>query len=137
MTDIHSYRDGSLLPGEPKRDARLGALLRDLLGDVPMGEVNWDALSGRIGAAIRASQAAPWWSYVERWQRRAIALALAAGFLGAVVLVHPWVAHAEAAPLTSAADMVSAVVAGAPAEDAASTYTRALTVADLGADVVE
>lgn len=136
MSDIPRPRGGPRPPEEPRRDARLGALLRDLVGDIPMSDVRWDALSARIGAAIRASQSAPWWSYLERWQRRALPLALAAGLGGALVLVHPWAAHPEAPPLTSAADLVSAVVAGAPSADAAMTFTSVVvTVADLSADV--
>ena len=139
MTEIHDFRTTGRSEREPGRDGRLGALLRELLGEVPMAEVNWDALSGRIGAAIRASQSVPWWSYAERWRRRAVPLAVAAGLLGTVVLLHPWATHpVESVPLTSAGDMVSAVVAGAPAEDAATTFTRALTtVAELTTDVTE
>ena len=140
MTDIHSARNDSSPFSEPRRDARLGVLLRNLLGDIPLGEVTWDALAGRVGAAIRTRQAAPWWTYLERWQRRAIPLALAAGLLGAVVLVHSWVTHPESFQLTSATDMVSAVVAGTPAADAATTFTHSVTsvsVAELSADHLE
>jgi hypothetical protein len=126
MTDLHLHRGGPTPPDEPRRDPRLGALLRDLMGPIPMGEVNWDALAGRVSAAIRARHT-PWWGYVERWQRRAIPLAAAAGLLGATVLVHSWLTHPEA--LTSAPDMVSAVVAGAPAEDAATAFSHSLTSA--------
>jgi hypothetical protein len=138
MTDYHPVRGSPSRWPEPKRDERLGALLRDLLGEIPFGEVHWDALAGRIGAVIRASPTAPWWSYVERWQRRAIPLAVAAGLVGALVLFHPWVAHSEGLPLTSAADLVSAVVAGTPSEDAATTFARSVTtVADLSEEVIE
>lgn len=126
MTDLHRYRGGRTPTDEPRRDPRLSALLRSLMGPIPMGEVNWDALAGRVGAAIRARQT-PWWSYVERWQRRTIPLALAAGLLGATVLIHSWLTHPEA--LISAPDMVSAVVAGAPAEDAATAFSHSVTSA--------
>lgn len=126
MTDLHLYRGERTPPDEPRRDPRLSALLRDLMGPIPMGDVNWDALASRVGAAIRARQL-PWWSYVERWQRRTIPLAAAAGLLGATVLVHSWLTHPEA--LTSAPDMVSAVVAGAPAEDAATAFSHSVTSA--------
>ena len=124
MTDLHLYRGGRTPPDEPRRDPRLATLLRDLMGPIPMGEVNWDALAGRVGAAIRARQT-PWWGYVERWQRRTIPLAAAAGLLGATVLVHSWFTHPEA--LTSAPDMVSAVVAGAPAADAGTAISHSAT----------
>lgn len=126
MTDLHSFRGARVPPDEPRRDPRLAALLRTLMGEIPMREVNWDALAGRVGAAIRARQT-PWWSYLERWQRRTLPLALAAGAFGASVLVHSWLTHPEA--LTSAPDMVSAVVAGAPAEDAATTFAHTVTSA--------
>jgi hypothetical protein len=135
MTDLHLHRGGRRLPDEPRLDPRLSALLRDLMGPIPMGDVHWDALAGRVGAAIRARQT-PWWGYVERWQRRAVSLALAAGLLGATVLVHSWLTHPEA--LTSAPDMVSAVVAGAPAEDAATAFSHSVTsAAAFAVDLLE
>jgi hypothetical protein len=124
MTDLHLHHGGRTPRDEPRREPRLSALLRDLMGPIPMQDVNWDALAGRVGAAIRARQT-PWWGYVERWQRRAIPLAMAAGLFGATVLVRSWLTHPEA--LTSAPDMVSAVVAGAPAEDAATFFSHTLT----------
>jgi hypothetical protein len=134
MTDLHLHRGGRPPHDEPRRDPRLGALLRDLMGPIPMGEVNWDALSGRVSAAIRARQT-PWWSYLDRWQRAA-PLALAAGLLGATVLVHSWLTHPEA--LLSAPDMVSAVVAGAPTEDAATAFSHSITSAAAdAADLLE
>jgi uncharacterized membrane protein len=137
MTDFLPFHTNPPPADEPRRDTRLGALLRDLLGEIPMDEVRWDTLAGRVSAAVRARQA-PWWSYAERWQRRAIPLALAAGLFGATVLVHSWVTHPEGFAFSSPADMVSAVVAGTPAEDAATLYTHAVTsVADLSADVLE
>jgi len=132
---LHLHRGGGTSPDEPRRDRRFGALLRELVGEVPMNQVNWDSLASRVGAAIRARQT-PWWSYVERWQRRALPLALAAGALGASVLVHSWFTHPEA--LTSLPDMVSAVVAGAPSEDAATTFAHTLTSAAVYAtDLLE
>lgn len=124
MTDLHLHHGGRTPHDEPRREPRLSALLRDLMGPIPIQDVNWDALAGRVGAAIRARQT-PWWGYVERWQRRAIPLAMAAGLFGATVLVRSWLTHPEA--LTSAPDMVSAVVAGAPAEDAATFFSHTLT----------
>lgn len=135
MTNLRLSRGGSTPPEEPRRDPRLGAFLRDLVGDLPAGDVNWDALAGRVSAAIRARQT-PWWNYVERWQRRAVPLALAAGTFGASVLVHSWLTHPEA--LISAPDLVSAVVAGAPAEDAATTFSHTVTsAAAYAADMLE
>jgi hypothetical protein len=134
MTDLHRHRGGRPPHDEPRRDPRFSALLRDLMGPIPMGDVKWDALSSRVSAAIRARQT-PWWGYVERWQRAA-SLALAAGLLGATVLVHSWLTHPEA--LLSAPDMVSAVVAGAPAGDAATAYSHSVTnAAAYAADLLE
>jgi hypothetical protein len=133
--NLHLHRGGRSSQEEPRRDPRLSALLRELVGDIPMNQVSWDSLGGRVGAAIRARQT-PWWSYVERWQRRALPLALAAGTLGASVLVHSWLTHPEA--LTSVPDMVSAVVAGAPSEDAATTFSHTITSAAVYAtDLLE
>jgi len=126
MTDLHLHRGGRTPTDEPRRDPRLSALLRGLMGPIPMNDVNWDALASRVGAAIRARHT-PWWGYVEHWQRRAIPLAAAAGLLSATLLVHSWVTHPEA--LISAPDMVSAVVAGAPAEDAATAFSHSVTSA--------
>ena len=135
MTDLNLRHGGRTPHDEPRRDARFGALLRDLMGPIPMGEVNWDALAGRVGAAIRARQT-PWWGYVERWQRRTVPLALAAALLGATVLVRSWLTHPET--LTSEPDMVSAVVAGAPAEDAATAFSHTVTTAAAyAADLLE
>jgi len=135
MTDLHLPRGGRTPRDEPRRDPRLGSLLRDLMGPIPVGDVDWDGLAGRVGAAIRARQT-PWWRYVELWQRRAIPLAAAAGLLGATVLVHSWLTHPEA--LITAPDMVSAVVAGALAEDAATAFSHSLTSAAVYAvDLLE
>jgi hypothetical protein len=92
MTDLHLHRGAPVPPDEPRRDPRLGGLLRDLMGPIPMGEVNW-----------------------------------AAGLLSATLLVHSWLTHPEA--LITAPDMVSAVVAGAPAEDAATFFSHSVTSA--------
>ena len=132
---LHRHRGDRPSGDEPRRDPRLGTLLRELVGDIPMQQVDWDSLAGRIGAVIRARQT-PWWTYVERWHRRALPLALAAGTLGASVLVHSWLTHPEA--LTSVPDMVSAVVAGAPSEDAATTFSHTITSAAVYAtDLLE
>jgi hypothetical protein len=65
-----------------------------------------------------------------------VPLALAAGLLSATVLVHSWLTHPEA--LLSGPDMVSAVVAGAPAEDAATAFSHSVTSAvAYAADLLE
>jgi hypothetical protein len=114
--------------GEPSRDPRLGALLRAAVGDPPVADVDWDALAERVSMAVRAQRAAPWWSYAERWQRRAIPLALAAGLVGTLAL---WNAstelRAEAAALGGSPDLVTAVVSGTPASDAATSYAGSFT----------
>ncbi len=106
---------------EPARDPLLGALLRAIMGDVPVGAVDWPGLAVRISAGIRAQRAAPWWSYAERWQRRAIPLAIAAGLVGALAF---WgtAQRADAAVVTSASDLVSAVVSGESPSDAATSF---------------
>ena len=112
---------------EPARDERLGALLRDRVGELPMADVDWSALAQRVSAAVRAQQALPWWGHVERWQRRAVPLAVAAGLLGALAL---WtdiaIARAESGAYASG-DMVSAVVGGVSSADAATSYAGSLT----------
>jgi hypothetical protein len=124
--------------GEPARDERLGALMREVVGDLPMTELDWSALLDRVSAAARAQHAAPWWAHVERWQRRALPLALAAGLVGGLTL---WNAAATARrdTFTSATgDPVSAVVAGASSEDAATSYAGSVaSSADLVSGVPE
>jgi hypothetical protein len=126
MTRMFIFPD-PLDDAEPRRDERLGALLRDSVGELPMADVDWSALAERVGAAVRAQQAMPWWGHVERWQRRAVPLALAAGLIGALAL---WtdivVARAEAA-VNPSGDMVSAVVSGASSAEAATSYVGSLT----------
>ena len=125
--------------GEPARDERLGALLRDAVGEPPMGDVDWGALAGRIGVAVRAQQPAPWWSYAERWQRRALPLAVAAALVGALALWNGAAAGpGEVVVSEGSPDFLSAVVTGAPASDAARSFARALTsTVDFAAAVPE
>jgi hypothetical protein len=124
MTDSKSFSIWPYSAGEPKRDAQLGALLRDVVGEPPMSEVNWPHLAERIGAAVSAHQSAPWWSYAERWQRRAIPLALAAGLVGALAFLGTAVSTRADA---SSPDLVSAVVTGTSPADAASSFARSVT----------
>jgi hypothetical protein len=121
MTDDGSFR---ISPDEPARDARLGALLREAVGNVPMADVSWPHLAQRIAAAVHAHQGAPWWSYVERWQRRALPLALAAGILGALAF---WGTTAARSAEASTTDLVSAVATGTSPADAASSFARSVT----------
>ena len=124
---------------EPARDERLGALLRGVLGDPTAAGVDWDRLAARITAALPGQHATPWWSYAERWQRRAVPLALAAGLVGLFAL---WdsgstASRAESA-VPSATEMLSAVMSGTSAADAARSYTRSLTnTTDISAGVIE
>jgi hypothetical protein len=124
MTDFHSFPIRPDNAGEPARDARLGALLRDVVGDPPMADVNWPRLAERIAAAVNAQQGAPWWSYVEHWQRRAIPLALAAGLVGALAF---WGTATSRPADTSTMDLVSAVVTGTSTAEAASSYAHSIT----------
>jgi hypothetical protein len=131
MTRMFTFPDpqgGEPQRDEPLRDERLGALLRDAVGAPPMGDVDWSALAERVSAAVRSQHAMPWWSYVGRWQRRALPLALAAGLVGALAI---WsgaaaVARAEASAYGTG-DLVTAVLSGISSDDAASSYAGSVT----------
>lgn len=112
--------------GEPARDARLGALLRTVCGEVPMGEVDWSALAGRVGAAVRAPRALSWWDQVEHWRRRALPLALAAGLVGALTFWQATRTEPQAMAYTGP-DLVTSVVSGASPDEAALTFARSVT----------
>src|SRR5258705_9754824 len=88
-----------------------------------MADVRWQKLAQRIAAAVHAYQA-PWWSYAERWQRRVLPLALAAGLVGALAF---WGTAASRSPDASTTDLVSAVATGASPAGAASSYARSVT----------
>lgn len=121
MTRVFHFPDPA--GGEPPRDERLGALLREAVGVPPMADVDWTALADRIGAAVRMPRATPWWGHVERWQRRALPLAIAAGLVGALAL---WSAAngASAEIVGGNGDLVTAVVSGTSSTDAATSYAR-------------
>ena len=123
MTRMLDFPDSG---GEPERDERLGELLRDAVGESPMRDVDWTALAARVGSAVRAHHATPWWGHVSRWQQRALPLALAAGLVGALAI---WQSSAEAREpvlVPGTGDLVTAVVSGAPADEAAMFYAGAL-----------
>jgi hypothetical protein len=125
MTVFNARHTGPDDAGEPARDERLGALLRQVVGAPPMAEVSWPQLAQRIADAVQAHQAAPWWSYAERWQRRAIPLALAAGLVGALAF---WgTATSRPAEVSSSMDLVAAVVTGTPTAEAARAYAHSIT----------
>lgn len=113
---------------EPARDERLGALLREIVGDPALARVEWERLAGRIAAALPTPQFTPWWSYAERWQRAVVPLALAAGLVG---LLAVWDTAGSATRTESAvpgaSEMMTAVMSGTSAADAARTYARSLT----------
>lgn len=114
-----------MMESEPRRDEKLGALLRIATGNVPADAVDWNALAHRIGR--RASGiATPWWGYAARWERLAIPLAVAAGLAGSVAL---WNAE-SAGTASSQADVVSVVLSGVAASDAASQIAQSMTSAD-------
>lgn len=119
MTRVFNFPDPA--GGEPARDERLGALLRDTVGATPMADVDWTALADRIAAAVRMPRTTPWWGHVERWQRRALPLAIAAGLVGALAL---WSAASGSRSelIAGNGDLVTAVVSGASSTDAAVTY---------------
>jgi hypothetical protein len=130
MTDMHLMHDDS---AEPPRDARLGALLAQVVGTPQAHTVHWDALAGRIRAAVHASDSAPWWSYAERWQRRVLPLAMAAGLIGALALAGAVARFRGETSAYTAADAISAVTSGASSDDAARSLAHTLT---SGADVL-
>jgi hypothetical protein len=116
-------RDGETVTTEPARDVKLGAILRDAVGEAPLDAVDWTALALRIGDAAAAQ--APWWSYAARWERRVVPLALAAGLLGAVAL---WSTAPRAYGATpSAPDLIAAVLTGTPPADAATSFAHSVT----------
>ncbi len=122
---------------EPSRDERLGALLREVVGTTPLDDVDWTALADRVGGAVRA-HGAPWWIHVERWQRRALPLALAAGLVGALAFWSSALASAESAALGGNADFVTAVLSGTSSAEAARSYAGSLTsTVELTAEVPE
>jgi hypothetical protein len=114
--------------GEPARDAVLGPLLRDIVGTPPSGQVDWTALARRIATATATPLHSPWWSYASRWERRVLPLALAAGIAGAAALWGLDSPSQPSAASTGAADLVTAVVTGAPADDAARSFARSITI---------
>jgi hypothetical protein len=128
MTRMFSFPtpDGA----EPARDERLGALLRDVVGEPPMADVDWSALAQRVSAAVRSPQAMPWWGHVGRWQRRALPLAIAAGLVGALALWTDIVVGRAEAATYPVADMVSAIVSGGSSADAATSFAGTLTASN-------
>jgi hypothetical protein len=136
MTRMFDFpaRDG----GEPARDARLGALLRDSVGETPMADVDWSALAERVGAAVRSQQPMPWWGHVERWRLRALPLALAAGLTGALALWSAKESARETATPFYAGDAITEVVSGTSSADAAGYYAGFVTnTVDVVAGVPE
>lgn len=122
---------------EPPHDERLGALMRDVVGETPHGAVRWSALAERIRERVAAQMATPWWSYATRWERGAIPMALVAGLMAAVALFMTS-ATSNAVHMTTASGVTTAVLSGIPAEDAASQFARTITnAADLTAGVPE
>ena len=112
---------------EPARDTVLGSLLQEIVGTTPSAQVDWTALARRISVAAALPVPVPWWSYAARWERRAIPIALAAGIAGAVTL---WGLGSppQLSVATANADLVTAVATGVPAEDAARSFARSVTV---------
>jgi hypothetical protein len=137
MSDSRSVIGTGAFGPEPPHDERLGALMREIVGETPHGAVRWSMLAERIGERVREQMAAPWWSYATRWERRAIPLALVAGLTAGVAL---WMTSATSTSLhmTTASAVSTAVLSGIPAEDAASQFARSITNSvDLTAGVPE
>ena len=124
--------------GEPARDERLGALLRDAAGEPVMSDTDWRALADRIGAAVRAQHAAPWWSHVARWELRALPLAFAAGLVGALALWSAAEVGRETSSAYYAADAITEVVSGTASAEAAGSYAGFVTnTVDVAAGIPE
>lgn len=125
MTDYtHGPHDTNIFSRvEPARDVRLGALLREHVGEIPAEQVDFAALAARIRRGVASQVSGPWWSYAARWERRALPLALAAGLAAAAAL---W-SIGVPAELQAAADPVAEVINGTPAADAARLVTRNMT----------
>jgi hypothetical protein len=113
-------------PDDPPRDETLAELLRQAMGDVPVGSVDWDALASRISRSIPA-RSLTWWSYTDRWSRRILPIALAASLVGAVMLWNADEPPAMVVAQTASVDVVADVVQGEPAEDAARSFARTMT----------
>lgn len=116
---------------EPARDARLGALLSQVVGASPAGDVDWPALADRIATA-RARQRMAWWSYAARWERRAVPVAIAAGLAGVIALWGlgtPSLQRPETV-VAMTADPVAALVGGTTPADAARSYAGSLSTGD-------
>jgi hypothetical protein len=138
MKESHNTLGVGAFGPEPDRDVRLGMLLRDVVGPTPYDAVQWDALADRIGASVAAQRSVPWWSYAARWERRAISMALAAGVAAAFALLTAGEAAPPLMPTTPAAEAVTAVISGAPVEDAASSFAHYVTgTADFNVGVRE
>jgi hypothetical protein len=118
-------------PVDPPRDEELAALLRQAVGDVPTGAVDWDALATRIARALPTRPGLTWWSYAERWSRRIVPIAVAAALVGAVTLWNASDASAVVVAQVAPADVVADVVQGVPVEDAARTFSRTMTAEDV------
>ena len=112
---------------EPARDVALAALIGDVVGAPPFGDVDWAALGARIASA-RARQRMAWWSYTARWERRMLPVALAAGLAGVLAL---WGLGMPAAPrlatAVSIADPMAEIVDGTATADAARSFARSIT----------
>jgi hypothetical protein len=138
MTPMNSPLGTGAFGPEPQHDKQLGALLRDIVGTTPARSVNWTSLADRIGTAITMQRATPWWSYANRWERRAISMSLAAGIAAVFALWTSTEVLPAQTQLTTASDAVTAVVGGTPAEDAASSFAHAVTgSADFNVGVPE
>lgn len=137
MSDSRSVIGTGAFGPEPPHDERLGALMREVVGETPYGAVSWSALAERIGERVSSQMSAPWWSYATRWERRAVPLALIAGLTAGIAL---WTtsSSSNALHMTTASGVTTAVLSGIPAEDAASQFAHSITsTADLTAGVPE
>jgi len=135
MTNTRTLGTGAFGP-EPAHDPKLGALLRDVVGDPPADSVNWAQLAARIGDRVRQQAATPWWGYAARWERRLIPIAVAAGIAAAASL---WTtASASEVQRTTASALATEVASGTPADEAAVLFAGSVTsTVDVTAGVPE
>ncbi len=125
MTNKRTLGVGAFGP-EPIHDPELGALLRDVIDDAPMDSVNWTRLAARIGERVGAQASDTWWSFVARWDRRVIPIAIAAGMAAAAALFTS-TASASEVQRTTASALATEVASGTPAEDAAVLFAGSIT----------
>jgi len=136
MTNKRTLGVGAFGP-EPAHDPELGALLRSVVYDAPMDNVDWTRLAARIAEHVGVQASGPWWTYAAQWEKRVIPIFVAAGIAAAAVL-STTTASASEVQRTTASAMTTEVASGTPAEDAAVLFAGSITsTVELSAGVPE